>query len=172
MKPTSLLIIALGTFLLLRAPGWSCESVGHDSSILVGETIGSLPHFRWPVRGKRIVPSCRPHDGASGVNIAVPVGTPIEAAEDGIVTYAGDHLKAFGNLVLVRHSNGYSTTYAHASRLLVERHDRVKRGQVIALSGETGRVWSPQLHFEVRKGSTPVDPLLLLESGGRRETRL
>ena len=93
-----------------------------------------------------------------GINVAVPEGTPVKAAEDGVVAYAGNELKGYGNLVLVRHSNGFVTAYAHASEILVKRGDTVKRGQVIAKSGQTGNVTSPQLHFEIRKGSTPVDP--------------
>jgi murein DD-endopeptidase MepM/ murein hydrolase activator NlpD len=88
----------------------------------------------------------------------VPEGTPVKAAEDGVVAYAGNELKGYGNLVLVRHSNGFVTAYAHASDILVKRGETVKRGQVIAHSGQTGNVTSPQLHFEIRKGSTPVDP--------------
>jgi murein DD-endopeptidase MepM/ murein hydrolase activator NlpD len=88
----------------------------------------------------------------------VPEGTPVKAAEDGVVAYAGNELKGYGNLVLVRHSNGFVTAYAHTSEILVKRGDAVKRGQVIAKSGQSGNVTSPQLHFEIRKGSTPVDP--------------
>jgi murein DD-endopeptidase MepM/ murein hydrolase activator NlpD len=86
----------------------------------------------------------------------------VKAAEDGVVAYAGNELKGYGNLVLVRHANGYVTAYAHASELLVKRGDPIKRGQVIAKSGQSGEVASPQLHFEIRKGSTPVDPLQFL----------
>ena len=93
-----------------------------------------------------------------GINLALPEGTPVHAAEDGVVAYAGSELKGYGNLVLVRHSNGFVTAYAHASEILVKRGDQVRRGQVIAKSGQTGNVTSPQLHFEIRKGSAPVDP--------------
>ena len=93
-----------------------------------------------------------------GINVAVPEGTPIKAAEDGVVAYAGNELKGYGNLVLVRHANGYVTAYAHASEMMVKRGDTIKRGQMIAKAGQTGNVTSPQLHFEIRKGSTPVDP--------------
>ncbi|MBN8958070.1 MAG: M23 family metallopeptidase, partial [Rhizobiales bacterium] len=94
--------------------------------------------------------------------LAVPEGTSVKAAEDGVVAYAGNELKGYGNLVLVRHSNGYVTAYAHASSLKVKRGDKVKRGQIIALAGQTGSVSSPQLHFEIRKGSSPVDPMPFL----------
>ena len=92
----------------------------------------------------------------------MPEGTPVKAAEDGVVAYSGNELKGYGNLVLVRHSNGYVTAYAHASELMVKRGDSVKRGQTIAKSGQTGNVTSPQLHFEIRKGATPVDPMQFL----------
>ena len=88
----------------------------------------------------------------------MPEGTPVKAAEDGVVAYAGNELKGYGNLVLIRHANGYVSAYANASELLVKRGDTVKRGQVIAHAGQTGNVSAPQLHFEIRKGSTPVDP--------------
>jgi murein DD-endopeptidase MepM/ murein hydrolase activator NlpD len=99
-----------------------------------------------------------------GINLAVPEGTPIKAAEDGIISYAGNELGDHGNLIIIHHGNGYFTLYAHAKELLVKRGDRIKRGQVIAHSGQTGNVNAPQLHFEVRKEGTPVDPMRLLKS--------
>ncbi|MET4800702.1 LysM peptidoglycan-binding domain-containing M23 family metallopeptidase [Bradyrhizobium sp. LB11.1] len=128
------------------------------------ETTSSLPTFRWPVRGKVITSYGAKTNGKSndGINVAVPEGTPVKAAEDGVVAYSGNELKGYGNLVLVRHANGYVTAYAHASELLVKRGDTIKRGQVIAKSGQSGEVASPQLHFEIRKGSSPVDPLQFL----------
>jgi murein DD-endopeptidase MepM/ murein hydrolase activator NlpD len=122
------------------------------------ETAGAV--FRWPVRGRIVTAFGAKPNGQqnNGINIAVPEGTPVKAAEDGDVAYAGNELKGYGNLILVRHPNGFVTAYAHASELLVKRGDKVKRGQVIAKSGRTGAISSPQLHFEIRKGSTPVDP--------------
>jgi murein DD-endopeptidase MepM/ murein hydrolase activator NlpD len=120
----------------------------------------AAPSFRWPVRG-RIITGFGPKPNGQqndGINLAVPEGTPIKAAEDGVVAYAGNELKGYGNLVLIRHANGFVTAYAHASELLVKRGDQIKRGQVIARAGQTGTVTSPQLHFEIRKGSAPVDP--------------
>jgi murein DD-endopeptidase MepM/ murein hydrolase activator NlpD len=127
----------------------------------------AAPTFRWPVKGRVIAgfgpkPNGQQNDG---INLAVPEGTPVKAAEDGVVAYAGNELKGYGNLVLVRHSNGYVTAYAHAKELLVKRGDSVKRGQVIANSGQTGNVDTPQLHFEVRKGPAPLDPMPLLAGG-------
>lgn len=114
------------------------------------------PEFRWPARG-RIIQSFRTN-GNAGIDIAVPEGTPVKAAESGVVAYAGSELKNLGNLVLIRHPNGYVSAYAHNGELDVKRGDQVKRGQTIARSGQTGNVQSPMLHFELRKGSTPVDP--------------
>jgi murein DD-endopeptidase MepM/ murein hydrolase activator NlpD len=128
------------------------------------EATGALPTFRWPVRGKVITSYGAKTNGKAndGINLAVPEGTPVKAAEDGVVAYSGNELKGYGNLVLVRHSNGYVTAYAHASELMVKRGDTIKRGQIIAKSGQSGEVGSPQLHFEIRKGSSPVDPLQFL----------
>jgi murein DD-endopeptidase MepM/ murein hydrolase activator NlpD len=133
---------------------------GQESRVKTADPAGALPSFRWPARG-RIIAGFGPQPNGlqnDGINVAVPEGTPIKAADDGVVAYAGNELKGYGNLVLVRHSNGFVTAYAHASEILVKRGDAVKRGQVIAKSGQTGTVTSPQLHFEIRKGSIPVDP--------------
>jgi murein DD-endopeptidase MepM/ murein hydrolase activator NlpD len=132
-----------------------------------GEVTGAAPSFRWPVRG-RVSEGFgpRPSGGQNdGINVAVPQGTPIKAAEDGVVAYAGNELKGYGNLVLVRHSNGFVTAYAHASELSVKKGEQIKRGQVIGKAGATGNVTAPQLHFEVRKGATPVDPMQYLQGG-------
>src|SRR5690606_23963406 len=101
--------------------------------------------------------------GRDGIDIAVPEGTPVKAAENGVVIYAGDGLKEFGNTVLVRHDDGLVTVYGHASSIEVKRGQKVKRGQEIAQSGMSGSAKSPQLHFEVRKNSAPVDPSTFLE---------
>jgi murein DD-endopeptidase MepM/ murein hydrolase activator NlpD len=140
------------------------KPVVEQASIKSGEATGALPTFRWPVRGKVITSYGAKTNGKSndGINVAVPEGTPVKAAEDGVVAYSGNELKGYGNLVLVRHSNGYVTAYAHASELMVKRGDTIKRGQIIAKSGQSGEVGSPQLHFEIRKGSSPVDPLQFL----------
>jgi murein DD-endopeptidase MepM/ murein hydrolase activator NlpD len=140
------------------------EEPAAESPVKAAEATGALPTFRWPVRGKVITSYGAKTNGKSndGINLAVPEGTPVKAAEDGVVAYSGNELKGYGNLVLVRHANGYVTAYAHASELLVKRGDTIKRGQVIAKSGQSGEVGSPQLHFEIRKGSTPVDPLQFL----------
>jgi murein DD-endopeptidase MepM/ murein hydrolase activator NlpD len=114
--------------------------------------------FRWPARG-RVIAGFGANGGNEGINIAVPEGTPVKATEAGTVTYAGSEVKGYGNLVLIRHDNGYISAYAHNGSLNVKRGEKVKRGQVIATSGQTGNVTSPQLHFELRKGQAPVDPI-------------
>lgn len=114
------------------------------------------PEFRWPARG-RIIQGFN-SGGNDGINISVPEGTQVKAAEGGVVAYAGSELKGYGNLVLIRHPNGFVSAYAHNAEIEVRRGDQVKRGQTIAKSGQSGNVGSPQLHFELRKGSTPVDP--------------
>ena len=93
-----------------------------------------------------------------GINIAAAEGTPVLAADDGEVAYAGNELRGFGNLVLVKHANGWMSAYAHNEKLLVKRQDKVKRGQAIARVGSTGAVGEPQLHFELRKGTRALDP--------------
>jgi murein DD-endopeptidase MepM/ murein hydrolase activator NlpD len=140
------------------------DETSAEAPVKAAEATGALPTFRWPVRGKVITSYGAKTNGKAndGINLAVPEGTPVKAAEDGVVAYSGNELKGYGNLVLVRHSNGYVTAYAHASELLVRRGDTIKRGQIIAKSGQSGEVGSPQLHFEIRKGSSPVDPLQFL----------
>lgn len=135
-------------------------TMSSQDAVKNAEPAGSLPGFRWPVRGRVIAAFGPKPNGVQndGINLAVPEGTPIKAAEEGVVAYAGSELKGYGNLVLVRHPNGFVTAYAHASDILVKRGEAVKRGQVIGHAGQTGNVTSPQLHFEIRKGATPVDP--------------
>ena len=116
--------------------------------------------FTWPVEG-RVISGFGPREGGlhnDGINILAPAGSEVRAAENGIVVYAGNELRGFGNLLLVKHDDGYTTAYAHAAQLLVGRGDQVQRGQVIATVGQTGNVSQPQLHFEIRKGPRPVDP--------------
>ncbi len=120
--------------------------------------------FRWPARGRVISGFGAKGGNGDGIAIAVPEGTPVKAAGDGVVAYAGEELKGYGKLVLVRHDNGYVSAYAHNGDLNVKRGEKVSRGQTIAKSGATGNVTSPQLHFELRKGSTPVDPTKYLEN--------
>jgi murein DD-endopeptidase MepM/ murein hydrolase activator NlpD len=121
--------------------------------------------LRWPVHGRILTGFGQRSDGThnDGINLSVPQGTAVHAAEKGTVAYAGSELKGYGNLILVRHDNGWVTAYAHNDRLMVKRGDKVARGQVIAKAGRTGSVDQPQLHFELRQGSKPVDPVPFLE---------
>lgn len=120
--------------------------------------------FVWPVDGPVISSfgSSRNGERNDGINIAANLGEPIHAAAAGTVTYAGNELKGYGNLVLIRHDDGYVTAYAHAERIAVDRGERVTKGQVIGYAGATGDVSRPQLHFEIRHGVEPVDPKPLL----------
>lgn len=123
---------------------------------------GGLPGtFRWPVRGRIIAGFGKQADGArnDGINLAVPAGTPVHAAEAGTVIYAGNGLEGYGNLVLVKHADDWVSAYAHNETLAVSRGETVTRGQLIANVGKSGSVDQPQLHFELRKKSKPVDPL-------------
>lgn len=122
-------------------------------------------NLRWPVQGKvetafRANDNGKPNDG---IDIDVAPGTPVKAAEGGTVIYSGSGLAEFGNTVLIRHDNGLVTVYGHADTLKVERNQRVNKGDVIAVAGQSGRAAKPKLHFEVRKNSVPVDPLLYLQ---------
>ncbi len=120
--------------------------------------------FRWPVRGRVISEFGEKPDGSrnDGINLAVPSGTSVKAAENGVVAYAGNELEGYGSLVLVRHADNWVTAYAHNSELFVRRGDVVNRGQIIAKAGDSGNVTSPQLHFEIRRGAQAVDPMLHL----------
>ena len=129
--------------------------------------IGGAGHLAWPVRGRVISGYGIKEKGLrnDGINIAAPKGAPVRAAEGGTVAYAGNELRGFGNLLLIRHANGLVTAYAHADQILVKRGDGVNRGQIVARVGNTGGVPSPQLHFEVRHGRRAVDPERYLEKG-------
>jgi len=119
--------------------------------------------FAWPVRGEMVRGFGKhggtPHDG---VDVAVSAGTPVKAAADGRVIYSDNGLRGYGNLVIVKHSGCFATVYAHNRRNLVDKGDFVQAGQVIAEVGETGRASGPHLHFEVRCGKSPRDPLQYL----------
>lgn len=146
----------------------AAETIAVAKEPAVEEPTGSAAagSFRWPVRGRVISEFGSKPNGEKneGINLAVPEGTSVKAADDGEVIYSGNELKGYGNLVLVRHHNGYVTAYAHASELLVNRGDKISRGQIIARAGATGSVSQPQLHFELRKGQKAIDPRPYLAS--------
>jgi murein DD-endopeptidase MepM/ murein hydrolase activator NlpD len=142
----------------------AAEEANTDAASSPPEAAGpALPHgghFPWPVRG-RVLAGYGVAAGGSrndGINIAAPRGAPVAAVDAGVVAYAGNELRGYGNLILVKHANGWITAYAHCDELLVKRGDKVNRGQVIAKVGATGGVGEPQLHFELRRGKRPVDP--------------
>ena len=120
----------------------------------------SSSKFMKPVEG-RVLSSYGPKKNGlhnDGVNIAAPKGTPVRAAENGVVVYSGRQLRGSGNLVLIRHENRWMTAYAHMDKRLIKRGSVVKRGQSIGTVGKTGSVDTPQLHFEVRRGTNAVNP--------------
>lgn len=128
---------------------------------------GPEPQFVWPVEG-RVVSGFGPKAGGrfnDGINLKAQAGEAVRAAADGIVAYAGDAIAGFGNLLLIKHAGGWVSAYAHNQSLLVARGDRVRQGEPIARAGATGAVTEPQVHFELRRGRTPVDPAKVI--GGR-----
>src|SRR5690606_37185582 len=141
------------------APSVAAASAAVDEAADPPSATGTS--FRWPVRG-RIISGFGPKPNGErndGINLAVPEGTSVKAAEAGTVIYAGNELAGYGNLVLVRHADGWVSAYAHNSEITVKRGDTVKRGQTIAAAGMSGSVNAPQVHFELRKGAKPVNPL-------------
>ncbi len=154
------------------SPPGTTPSAGPPGAPAPAATTASLPpafeapprsgrFFEWPVKGEVISRFGPKSSGLrnDGINISAPRGTPVRAAEGGVVAYAGNELRGFGNLILVRHADGWVTAYAHAEEILVRRGERVERGQEIARVGRSGGVADPQLHFEIRKGGEPVDPI-------------
>ncbi len=123
--------------------------------------------FLWPLKGRVLSAFGTKARGLrnDGINIAAPRGTPVRAAENGVVAYAGNELRGFGNLLLIKHAGGWITAYAHNENLLVKRGDKVRKRQVIAKVGSSGNVSNPQLHFEMRRGRRAVDPRKHLTEG-------
>jgi len=141
----------------------AAKTKGDTASIAPAAT--GIGKFRWPARGQVITGFAKTENGKrnDGIDISMPTGTPVKAAENGVVIYSGDGLKEYGKTVLIRHDDGLVTVYAHADKLNVNRGDKVARGQVIANSGMSGIAKTPRLHFEVRKNASPVDPGRYLE---------
>jgi lipoprotein NlpD len=131
-----------------------------------------LARFRWPIDRVEIgspfgARGGRPHEG---IDLPAPIGTPVYAAGDGQVVYAGDAIRGYGNLVVVQHEGDLLTVYAHNSALLVAQGDRVTAGQRVALVGQSGRATGPHLHFEVREGQIPRDPMAYLPAASNLVT--
>lgn len=153
-------------------PGWYTRVAASQASqpaprpveIQSSQTTDASGRFRWPVAGRVISDFGVSGSGErnDGINIADARGEPVHASASGTVSYCGNELKGYGNLLLIRHDGGYITAYAHLDSILVGRDDHVVAGQVIAYVGSTGDVASPQLHFEIRQGVHPLDPRTLL----------
>ncbi len=123
------------------------------------------PTFGWPIRGT-IISTYGPKGGGrdnDGINISAPKGAPVKASEAGTIVYAGNGMKGFGNLVLIKHNMGWVTAYAHMQRITVKKDDILEKGNMIGTVGSTGGVSSPQLHFEARREGVPVDPELMIK---------
>ena len=120
--------------------------------------------FDWPLTGPLLARFGPMGSGRvnEGINIGTDLGAPIRASADGVVAYVGSEIAVYGGLILIKHGGGWITTYGHAQELLVTRGQQVKRGQIIARAGETGSAREPMLHFEIRQGRKPVNPLGLL----------
>jgi murein DD-endopeptidase MepM/ murein hydrolase activator NlpD len=150
----------------LQAEPTSTVSDQTENEVAAATPAGTgIDQFRWPVQG-RVVKRYGEKSGAKrsdGLDISVPRGTPVKAAENGVVIYAGDGLKEFGNTVLVKHDNGLVTVYGPADELKVKRGATVRRGQEIATAGVSGNTDTPMVHFEVRKDSAPVEPAKYLQ---------
>ena len=128
--------------------------------------------FIWPVRGNLISRFGKKGEGLrnDGVNIVADRGTLVRAARSGIVAYAENELRGFGNLLLIKHAHGWVTAYAHNETLLVRRGQKVKRGQVVAKVGDSGNVGRPQLHFEIRRGNKALIQYFKLAAAPNRRT--
>lgn len=145
-------------------PGAETQLAAVPPSQLPDPAPRAAARFAWPIAGK-VVANFGPAGGGlhnDGINIAAAPGSEVRAADNGVVAYAGNELRGFGNLLLIKHADGWTTAYAHNEKLLVKRGDTVAQGQVIATVGRTGNVDSPQLHFEVRKGTQAMNPLEFL----------
>ena len=150
----------------LASKGKPAKPTASSARVLPATTAVAPParltgQFQWPVRGtivKRFGPGGT-GERSDGIKIAVPLDTPIVAAADGVVAYVGSDIPALGGVIILRHGSTYTTVYGHAGQLLVQRGQSVKKGQMIALSGNSGFADRPELHFEIRQGRTPVDPI-------------
>ncbi len=145
-------------------PGAETQMATVPPSQLPDPAPRAAARFAWPIAGK-VIASFGPAGGGlhnDGINIAAAAGSEVRAADNGVVAYAGNELRGFGNLLLIKHADGWTTAYAHNEKLLVKRGDTVTQGQVIATVGRTGNVDSPQLHFEVRKGTQAMNPVEFL----------
>lgn len=145
---------------LLRTPEIKTPPAQTKAAALQEPKLSGAEKFRWPVSG-RVITDFAASKG-TGINIEVPEGAAVRAAENGTIIYVGNGVEGYGNLILIRHANGYVSAYAHLQAMNVAKGDVVNRGDAIGKAGMSGSVSRPQLHFELRKGATPVDPVPLL----------
>ncbi|WP_375665848.1 peptidoglycan DD-metalloendopeptidase family protein [Bartonella sp. TT121SHDZB] len=141
------------------------STVTNTDNIMTPQATG-ISKMRWPVRG-RLLSQFGQKKGTimnRGIDIAVPEGSSVKASENGVVIYAGDGLKELGNVVMIRHEDNIITIYGCNSKLVVNKGQRIRRGDEIAKSGVSGNVKTPRVYFEMRKNSLPVDPLKYLEN--------
>ncbi|WP_455466628.1 peptidoglycan DD-metalloendopeptidase family protein [Bartonella sp. B39] len=140
------------------------DAITNTDDIVTPQSTG-ISKMRWPVRGRLLSQFGQKKGTATnrGVDIAVPEGSSVKAAENGVVIYASDGLKELGNVVMIRHEDNVITIYGCNSKLVVSKGQRIRRGDEIAKSGVSGNVKTPRVYFEVRKNSLPVDPIKYLE---------
>lgn len=145
---------------------------GKPSASELGKQRGAGNRFAWPTRGRVISRYGAKRGGLhnDGINIAVAKGAPVRASAAGTVVYAGNELRGFGNLVLVRHAGGWTTAYAHNDAVLVKRGDKVRQGDLLARAGSSGSVKRTQVHFEIRRGTEAINPMKFLAHGGGNQT--
>lgn len=175
-KPAPPLPSAAPSATPLATPGVTVPPAASSTNPTEPASITQIPQpsprsggfFLWPVNGKLISTFGAKNGGLQndGINIAAPRGTPVRAAENGVVVYSGNQIRGFGNLLLIRHADGWVTAYAHNDTLLVKKGQQVKRGETIARVGSTGNVAQPQLHFELRKGTEAIDPMAYMAPAG------
>lgn len=147
------------------SPQATLSGTAETQSVSTAKASNAIPTFGWPVRGTIISAFGPKGQGLDndGINISAPKGSPVKAAEAGMVAYAGNEMKGFGNLVLIKHEGGWVTAYAHLERLVVSKDSIVAKGDMIGTVGTSGGVSSPQLHFESRQEGKPVDPELVIK---------
>lgn len=155
-------VASLGTSWSTEAGRSDPRAFGSGGDAGEGEGSGrSARRLRWPLQYVQIISGYGPRWGRvhEGIDLVAPTGTPVLAAAAGEVVYSGNRIRGYGNMVVVKHDGELMTVYAHNSVLLVKAGDRVDAGQAVALSGQSGRASGPHLHFEVRRGQVPRDPL-------------
>lgn len=146
--------------LIPAAPQQAASAATGAASSVSPATVAAAPKFAWPLQGPVLSAYGPKAQGQNndGLNIGAPKGAPVQAAAPGTVVYAGDEMKGFGNLVLIRHKDGWITAYAHLDRMIVDKDSVVAQGDMIGTVGSTGGVSAPQLHFEIRQDGKPIDP--------------